>query len=179
MTTDADLPIHDMDRRHPGLTKPIAASNLEAASVCLDRHHRPPQRFDMETPTRSTATVDWQQPSGRVKKAWANETDATEAGACAIVLAAVELSKGLVAVGRAETLTGADYYVAPQGSMPGDLEDCLRLEVSGVDSGSNTVVGRRLKNKLAQARRGLSDLPAIAGVAGFRARLVLLADLPQ
>ena len=85
----------------------------------------------------------------------------------------------LVAVGRAETLTGADYYVAPQGSMPGDLEGCLRLEVSGVDSGSNTVVGRRLKNKLAQARRGLSDLPAIAGVAGFRARLVLLADLPQ
>ena len=30
-------------------------------------------------------------------------------------------------------MTGADYYVAPPGNSPEDLEDCLRLEVSGVD----------------------------------------------
>ena len=178
MTPLAKLPIDDMDQRHPGLTPSIAASNLEAASVCLHRHHAPPERFNLRVgEQRSIVPVDWRQPDARVRKAWANDTDATEAGACALVLAAVERAEGLVAIGRAETMTGADYYVAPEGSEADDLEDCLRLEVSGVDRGSASSVERRLNDKLAQARRGLSHLPAMAGVAGFEARLILLADL--
>ena len=174
----AKLPIDDMDQRHPGLTPPIAGSNLEAASVCLQRHHVPPERFDLRVGEKgSTVSVDWPQPNARVEKAWANETDATEAGACALVLAAVEQAEGLVAIGRAETMTGADYYVAREGSEPDDLEDCLRLEVSGVDRGSEASVKRRLSDKLAQAARGRSDLPALAGVAGFKARLIRLAHL--
>ena len=125
----------------------------------------------------STVSVDWPQPDGRIENAWANETDATEAGACALVLAAVEHAEGLVAIGRAETMTGADYYVAPEGSEADDLEDCLRLEVSGVDGGAVASVEKRLKDKLAQASRGISHLPAMAGVAGFKARLILLASL--
>ncbi len=58
-----------------------------------------------------------------------------------------------------------------------DLEDCWRLEVSGVDQGSESVVERRLQDKLAQAAAGRSNLPAVAGVVGFRARVILLADL--
>lgn len=176
MTPLAKLPINDMDQRHPGLTPPIAASNLEAASVCLQRHHVSPARFDLRAgENASTVSVDWLLPDARIENAWANETDATEAGACALVLAAVEQAEGLVAIGRAETMTGADYYVAPQGSEPDDLEDCLRLEVSGVDRGSEASVERRLSDKLAQADRGRSNLPAMAGVAGFKARLIRLA----
>jgi hypothetical protein len=92
-------------------------------------------------------------------------------------LAAVELSNGLVAVRRAETETGADYYVAPKGRMQFDLEECWRLEVSGVDRGPEDTVRQRLRAKLAQAARGHSNLPALAGVVGFRARLILLAKL--
>ena len=178
MTTYAHLPIHNMDQRHPGLTQSIAASNMEAPSVCLHRHHQPPEHFDVEArEAGSTVLVDWQPPNARAQRAWANETDTTEAGACALVLAAVERAERLVAIGRAETMTGADYYVAPEGRAADDLEDCLRLEVSGIDRGSEAAVKRRLKDKLAQARRGRSDLPAIAGVAGFKARLIVLADL--
>ena len=115
-----------MQQRHTGLTTAIADSYTEAAGVCLDRHHEPPVDFEIETrgaPT--TATVEWQPPNDATRRAWANETDTTEAGAYACVLAAVELVKGLVAVHRAETLTGADYYVASPGDSPHDLEDCL------------------------------------------------------
>ena len=167
-----------MDQRHPGLTPPIAASNLEAASVCLQRHYVSPERFDLRAGEKaSTVSIDWPQPDARIENAWANETDATEAGACALVLAAVEQVEGLVAIGRAETMTGADYYVAPGGSELDDLENCLRLEVSGVDRGSEASVERRLSDKLAQADRGRSNLPAMAGVAGFKARLIRLAHL--
>ncbi len=172
------LPIHDLEQRHVGLTEAIADSYAEAARVCLDRHHQSPTDFDLSRRgARSSTVVEWQPSDARVRRAWANEIDTTEAGAYACALAAVELSDGLVAVRRAETMTGADYYLSPPGSSPDNLEDCLRLEVSGVDRGSAVAVERRLKDKLAQAAAGNSNLPAMAGVVGFRARLIMLEDL--
>lgn len=180
LPTIPTLPIHDMDQRHTGLTTAIADSYTEAASVCLDRHHESPTDFEIGTDgSRTTAALEWRPPNARTRRAWANETDATEAGAYACVLAAVELANGLVAVHRAETLTGADYYVARPGGSPQDLEDCQRLEVSGVDRGLRSAVEKRLRAKLDQARAGRSNLPALAGVVGFQARLVVLADVER
>ena len=134
-----------MEQRHVGLTKAISDSHTEAAGVCLDRHHQSPTDFDLDrSGSQSTVAVEWQPPDARTRDAWANETDATEAGASACALAAVELSDELVAVRRAETQTGADYYVAPHGAPTDDLEDCLRLEVSGVDRGPEQTVRQRL-----------------------------------
>ena len=166
-----------MAQRHKGLTEAIATAHTEAAGVCLARHHRSPIDFDLDrSGDRSAVVVAWQQPDQRTTDAWANDDDATEAGAYACALAAVELADGMVAVRRAETKTGADYYIAPEGSPMQDLEDCLRLEVSGVDAGPVSKVKGRLKDKLAQAAAGNSNLPA-AGVVGFRVRLIMLADL--
>lgn len=179
MTTVPTLPIRDMELRHGGLTKAIADSYAEAADVCLDRHHRSPAVFGLDARgERSSATVRWPAPDERARRAWANRNDATEAGAYACVLAAVELAAGLVAVRRAETMTGADYYIAYPGDAAGDLESCLRLEVSGVDRGPLSTATRRLAQKLDQLARGASNLPAMAGVVGFEARAILLAE-PQ
>ena len=178
MTSKPALPIRGMDQRHPGLTKPVADSNAEAARVCLDRHHRSPADFELDrSGARSGAVVEWRSPDARTRGAWANETDATEAGAAACALAAVELTDGLVAVRRAETRTGADYYVAAPGAATEDLESCKRLEVSGVDRGPEHVVKQRLNAKLRQAAAGDSNLPALASVVGFKARLIVTADL--
>lgn len=178
MANEPSLPIHDMAKRHTGLTEAIASAHTEAAGVCLSRHHQSPTALDLDRRGgRSTATVAWPRPSSRAESAWANDTDATEAGAYACALAAVELVDGLVAVRRAETKSGADYYIAPKGSAVGDLEDCLRLEVSGVDKGTESAVNKRVGEKLAQAAAGHSNLPAMAGVVGFNARLIILADL--
>lgn len=175
MATPPDLPIDALNARHPGLTKAVASAYREAATVCLDRHHQPPAEFVVNGMTEQKALLCWQPPDAHVRGAWANETDATEFGAYACVLSALELDQGLVAVRRAETLTGADYYVAPLGTDPADLEDCWRLEVSGVDHGARGVVDRRLREKLGQTERGASNVPAIAGVVGFKAQIVVLA----
>ena len=87
-------------------------------------------------------------------------------------MAAVEVSLGLVAVRRAETRTGVDYYVAPSSSDADDLEHALRLEISGVGTGAAVAVRERLRLKVSQALRGAGNLPALAGVVGFRAKLV-------
>src|SRR5467141_1089208 len=123
-----------MHERHPALTFAIAGSYREAAAVCLSRHHAPPVQVTLsDNDTESSAEVTWAAPDVRTRDAWANATDATEAGAYGCVIAGIEALRNLVAVRRAETGSGADYYVGPSGAGETDLEDCVRLEVSGVD----------------------------------------------
>lgn len=176
MNPSVDLPLQELSDRHPGLTKAIGDSYTEAAAVCLSRHHVSPAMLDMQgMEVRAICSVGWSEPDSRTLRAWANETDATEAGAYGVSLAAVEVGQGLVAIARAETRTGADYYVAPHGHSPDDLEHCFRLEVSGTDAGDEGVIRSRLHSKVAQARRGVSNLPALAAVVGFKAKSIAIA----
>ena len=124
-------------------------------------------------------TVDFPKPDIRMLNAYANDIDTTENGAYGLCLAAVEAEEKLVAVRRAETLTGADWYVAPIGADPKDLEHCLRLEVSGVDAGNRSVVEARLRQKIDQTMRGARNLPAIASVAGFKDKSVAIQKVGE
>ena len=172
------LNLDGMDQRHRGLTPPVAASYQEAASVCLSRHHTPPVTVLLsDNGHESSADLMWTAPDARTEGAWANETDATRDGAYACVIAGVEEARGLFAVRRTETGTGADYYVGPSGAGVHDLEDCIRLEISGVDAGDYRVIHTRLLGKVAQAKAGNSSLPALAGVIGFSALLLMLRDV--
>lgn len=166
-----------MEQRHPGLTKAIAEFLSEAARVCLDRHHASPVDVTLErVESQSVAAISWQTTDSITQGAWANEIDTTEQGAYGCALAAIELVDGLVAVRRAETMTGADYYIAPAGTFAEDLEDCVRLEVSGVDQGDRTVIAQRLRTKVKQAAAGASNLPARAAVVGFKQLLILQSE---
>ncbi|WP_200861310.1 MULTISPECIES: hypothetical protein [pseudomallei group] len=173
-----NLSLDSLSERHPGLTRAVGDGYAEAAAVCLSRHHEPPTMVSVDVDEKaSECRADWNPPDDRTLRAWANEIDTTEAGAYGLTLAAVELEQGLVAVRRAETLTGADYYIAPAGSDASDLEACIRLEVSGTDRGDEKVIEQRLKSKLKQAAAGASNLPAIASVVGFQARAIIMAKL--
>jgi hypothetical protein len=123
------------------------------------------------------AILEWVVADERTRHAWANHDDATRDGAYCLALAAIEVANGLVAVRRAEVGTGADYYVAPPETDPQDLEDWFRIEVSGVGAGDITSVKRRLREKLQQTSKGKSNLPAMAAVVGFGAKLILMERL--
>lgn len=183
---DEDLWLPDLaclHLKHQGLTEAVCASYAEAAAVCLSRHHVPPVLVDMEIPavpdepTRETRTrrLTWQPPSERAVHAWGNRDDATRDGAYCVCLSVVEAELGLVAFERADVKTGADYYVGPPDTP--DLETAFRLEVSGLDQGNRARLRARLKEKEDEARRGLSELPAIAGVVGFREHAVFLSQV--
>jgi hypothetical protein len=171
------LPLDELVNRHPGLTPAIAASYLEAAAVCLNRHHQPPSDFELQdNETSSIVTLIWEPPSLQTQLAWANTSDTTEAGAYACGLAAIARSRNLYTIERAEMLTGADYYMAPLGDDGTDLENYYRIEISGSDL-AKLDVRRRLRVKLKQLRQGRSNLPAIAVVVGFKASLILIQTL--
>jgi hypothetical protein len=169
-----------MDTRHRALTPSIAGMYQEAASVCLSRHHNSPVTVVLsDNGMLSTADISWVTPTSQMRDAYANKTDTTEYGAYGCVIAGVEHLKGLFAVRRAETGTGADYYVGPMGSGIDDLESCFRLEVSGVSDGNDQEVRRRLLQKVAQVSEGNSSLPAIAGVFGFATKLLMVQDVVE
>jgi hypothetical protein len=128
--------------------------------------------------TEVIARVVWNQADDRTRSAFANYDDAKRDGAYTFALAATEMLRGLVAVRRAERLTGADYYIAPVGSGLDDLENAIRLEVSGTEL-SESEVKRRLLDKVKQASSGNSDLPALAAVVGFRVRLIMMQSVPE
>ena len=172
------LPLRDMSDRHRGLTRALAESYLEAARVSLDRHHEPPQEFALHNSPYASleilaVLVEWEPPDERCRGAWANQDDATRDGAYACAIAATELALGLYTVRRAETRTGADYYVAPLNHASEDLEDWYRLEVSGTNADAQEV-RRRLGNKVRQTQHGQSNLPALAVVVGFRVKLIFI-----
>jgi hypothetical protein len=171
------LPIHNLDHRHPGLLPSTAANYLDAARVCLDRHHTPPTDFTLtDNQKASQAQIHWTPTNERDRNAWANLDDATRDGAYALALAAIEQLREFVAIRRAEGRTGADYYIMPIGSDPEDLETWYRLEISGTHLGPSEI-NRRLREKLAQARFGNSPLPAIAAVVGFKERKIIIQTL--
>jgi hypothetical protein len=57
---------------------------------------------------------------------------------------------------------------------PEDLENCSRLEVSRTGSSKESEVNSRLGIKMKQARKGKSNLPAIAAIIGFQVQLILV-----
>jgi hypothetical protein len=169
------LRIDSLHERHSGLTPSLSGSFFEATTVCLNRHHNSPIEIDIvHNGKESKRLVEFESPNSRVLNAWANDIDTTESGAYGVSLAAVEAEENLVAVRRAETLTGADWYIAPLGTDPGDLEDCFRLEVSGVDAGDRRIIETRLQQKINQTRKGASNLPAIASVVGFKEKAIAI-----
>ncbi len=165
-----------LHERHRGLSPALGAAYAEAADVCLSRHHEPPVGVKVVAAEEVICTCEWSIPSERAQAAWNNDDDATRDAAYAVGLAALELTTERVAIARAETRTGADYYVNTP-DRDRDLETAQRLEVSGSDSGSDADLQKRLKKKLRQLKNGRSALPGTACVVGFKACRVLLRDL--
>lgn len=177
MSSDQELPELRSVRapRHPGVSAAVCEAFSEAAEVCLARHHEPPRTSLQVTCAgkESIRSLQWSAPDETAQRSWRNRDDATRDGAYVVSLAVVEHELGMVALSRADTRTGADYYVGRPESP--DFEEAFRLEVSGVDEGGLADIRRRLRSKEEQAARGDSFLPAYACVVGFREAAVLVS----
>jgi hypothetical protein len=172
------LRFDNLSDRHAGVTPAFSSSYDEAARACLGRHYAPPQDISVvDAGEAIVCEANWREADQRACSAWANETDATEAGAYGLSLAAIDMTRGLVAVSRAETLTGADYYLGNFGEAFEDLETSYRLEVSGMNRATGAEIAARLRKKKEQAVSGASNLPAIASVVAFSSLMIISEDV--
>lgn len=169
--------IAELPARHPGITTSLAGVYAECAAICLSRHHEPPTELVLDADEQRVVECTWVSPTDGMRRAHANNEDATRDAAYGVAIASIEVSLGLHAIARAETRTGADYYVGASTTAGLDLEDTLRLEVSGVDAGGLQEIRRRLGEKLGQLARADADLPGVAAVVGFQAGHVMIRSL--
>jgi hypothetical protein len=173
--------IADLHKRHPRLTKATCTVFAECASVCLERHHPPsPTEFVVDREEgRDVYDLHWKATTPRTRGCHNNNDDATRDAAYGVSLATVEACHGLVAVDRADTRTGADWYLGqPQDEL--DLERQYRLEVSGTNLDIGEVRSRS-KKKVHQldVGRAKSREPGIAVVVGFKEGHVMVRLLKE
>jgi len=174
-TRKSPLPaLGSLHLRHPGFYEPLCRAYADAAAICLSESHTSPIEIEIRREGSSCLReLAWAEPLPDALASWGNSHEATEQGACSVGLATVETELGMVALSRAETRTGADFYVGPPGQS---LERAHRLEISGTKTGRLRDLYSRLRQKIRQTRRGLSRQPALACVVGFRVRMVVLTS---
>jgi hypothetical protein len=168
--------IGKLHERHVGLYEPLCRAYADAACICLSRHHISPADLTIENRTEiCMREITWEIPNEQIRRSWANVDDATRDGAYCLSLAIIEAEFGFVTLARAETKTGADYYVGCPEAL--DLEKAFRLEVSGTDKGDRPIIQSRVKEKLNQLKRGTSNRPGIAAVVGFLKKYAIIEIL--
>jgi hypothetical protein len=172
---DDRLELTNLHRHHPGVPETVEGFYAVAAAVCLQRHRSPPGVIDVTLrDKKGSYRADWRPPSDEEERSFGNKTDATCFGAYTVALAAVFAHMGLKAIGRSGTGTGSDWYLVPADAEVEEwyLEVAWRLEVSGSDDLGTSRLHSRIKEKVEQARRGHSRLPAYAAVVSFASATV-------
>lgn len=151
----------------PALSAYEGGSLAEAASVCLKANaHHSPVAFAVRGDYQHSASVTFLEVTDQMQRTHGDPEVATERGACAIAILLVCALSEYTVIHRSYKGTGVDYFL-------GDRNDFLfqkkaRLEVSGIDNGSEMEIQRRKKIKLEQTQRSDAlQIPAIVVIIEF------------
>ena len=102
----------------------------------------------------------------QILRSWADEQELVEYGACGVAILMMLNLVGFKVIRRARKGTGFDYWLA---STNEDLpfQEAARLEVSGILTGREAELMKRIRQKVIQTQRSSSSLPAYVVVVEF------------
>lgn len=150
----------------PTFSKATCDSYVEAAAVALAQTPRPlPVQLVVKSVIGGVAdsgTFALVLPivSNEMNNAWADISEAVEHGAYAFALLLAPQITGHSVLQRSSKGTGFDYWLGDASPLPFDKK--ARLEVSGIGSGTDTDVQRRIAQKKTQTHQSRSS-----GLKGF------------
>lgn len=138
----------------PGLTSEIAASFVQAASVCLEGNsHAPGVKLNCSGWRKVDYQLQWPTYSDpqQVSRSWADTQYATEHGAYGVAIALVRHLARKVVWSRSAKGPGFDFWLCDADADPSPFlfQGTSRLEVSGILNGDSQVA-TRVKQKIAQ-----------------------------
>lgn len=173
MTADATpqpLDLNELRNGMPGITSDLGGTMCEAASVCLEGCSHATGVSMAVTGTLSSShpmPLSWPPATDQARRAYADPQFAAEFGAYGIAALVVERLTELTVVERSRKGTGFDYWLGPKNDSEPLFQDKQKLEVSGILVGDEGDVRRRLREKLAQLRRGDVPIPGFGMVVHF------------
>jgi hypothetical protein len=145
----------------PGLEPCLGGTLANAAAVCLDRNrHTSGVELAVSGQYRRRVSVLWDGPTDQIRRSYADLHEATEFGAAGVATAALNNFGGWVVMQRSRKGTGFDYWISKKDERSGPLfQNCAPLEVSGILSGDENELHRRVRIKkeqisVASTRRG-------------------------
>lgn len=151
----------------PALSVAKGQSLAEAAAVCLEDHkHAQGVVLHVQGDAERQFVLFWPVVTPQVQRTYADLQDATTDGACAVAFLVVRELSGFTVIHQARKGGGFDYWL---GSRVEDMfQNATRLEVSGILSGDDASIRRRIREKRIQPERS-DDLgfPAIVCVVEF------------
>lgn len=154
----------------PGITSDLGGTMCEAASVCLeDCSHLVGVTMTVTGTLSSTHPVPltWPLATDQARRAYGDLQFAAEFGAYGIAALVVDRLTDLTVVERSRKGGGFDYWLGPKRNPEPLFQDKHKLEVSGILSGDEGDVRRRLREKLDQLRRGAVPIPGFGIVVHF------------
>lgn len=155
-----------VDSKMPGLSRNKAADLVDAARVCLnDQGHKTGCVLKVDGDEEELFRLRFGAPGRVLTKTHNDLVEATQFGAVAIAVNVICDLTDFVVVLRSKTKTGIDYWLGPDGET---FE--ARLEISGILNGSESVIEKRVEEKICQMKQSdNTKLPGWAVVVEFSA----------
>lgn len=163
------LDLNDLSKGLPGITSVRGADLAQAGAVCLEEHgHAHGTTLSVRGGCEATFAAKWPPVDEQVRRCWNDTQEATEQGASAVALLLIVQLTEYTVVERSKKGTGFDYWLG----LPDDENDLpfqnrARLEVSGILSGTSSVIASRVKQKLNQVSVTDGTWPAFVVVVEF------------
>ena len=172
---------------NPGITPEVGAALAQAGAVCLaERGHAPGTTLTVRGDYDNRYQLDWTPVTQQARRTWNDDNEATEDGAAgvAVLLASREIGQAVIVRAMKSSWhypTGFDYWLGDD--RADDMSDAeraatetlyhilgddnlvarIRLEVSGIRNGNDSVIKARIDRKLCQMK--VSDALGLPGYA--------------
>jgi hypothetical protein len=164
----------------PAITPAYGLALAEAAAVCMDDEgHSTLVVLEVIGDHQAQYQITWPTVTEQMQRCWNDREYATEQGAYAIAFLLLQEIGGFTAIRRSRRGTGYDYLLSRTASPPlkdNYLANLVRLEVSGIRSGTISQVRSRVKLKLEQVKPTDNLMPAYIVVVEFGRPLAQIAQ---
>lgn len=155
----AILELNKIKQGMPGLTREWGKLMAQAGFVCFNHHnHNSGVKLEVNGDHKGEYDIIWLDSiTDQIKASWKDLDEATELGACCVaILLSVQVTHYTI-IERSVKKTGFDYWLGEENEhhlLP--FEKKVRLEISGILSGSENDIRARVKKKLIQTEQSTS-----------------------
>ncbi len=150
----------------PGITEAEGRRLAEAGAVCLSTSgHVDGALLNVNGSFTVACRLHWPEVHGQMLRSLSDMQEATERGACGIAIHLITELTEYHTIERARKGTGIDYWLGRKDDTRWGL--AARLEVSGILSGDEKAIQKRVKQKKGQTKRSDGPLPAYVVVEEF------------
>lgn len=159
----------------PGCFTPEwGASLAQAASVALEgQGHQRSALMGVDGAYSATFEVAWTDATPKMRRCYGDPDEATELGACGIASLLLQALADLTIVDRSRKGGGYDYWLGRADDTESLFQNKIRLEVTGIGRGPDSVVKTREQQKHNRLARfdppGGPPHPAVVVVVEFGA----------